>query len=98
MSKVKIRVTSERLNEFVSVEDFSNLEDGKIKGVRNVLSCFVVDENGKYVEKEEGIKMLGSLTLSELATLGNHFISTAWEVAAADPKALKASIEHTSRD
>lgn len=86
-----IKVDGDRISELVSVDDYIALEDGKIKGIRNVVSWFVSDENGGYMPRDKALKLLGSLNLKQLGELGVNFIKAAEEAAAGGPKAQTES-------
>ena len=95
---MKIRIDIDRLNEQVTVDDWIAAEEGKIKGVRNVVSYFVIGEDGKYLPHEKALKELGKMSLNQLGQLGNDFIKAAEEAASGGPKASKESTEPTSQD
>lgn len=97
-NQIEIRVDPERMSKVVSVDDYIALEEGKIKGIRNVVANFVVGPTGQYLPHDQGMKMLGALTLEQLGKLGTDFIAKAEVAAGADPKELKESLEPTSQD
>lgn len=94
---IKIKVDSDRLSTSITVDEYIAAEEGKIKGMKAVLSRFVINNNGTYVPVEKAKRMLGKLTLSELAELGDQFTQAAEDVAAG-PKAQTESIKPTTQD
>lgn len=93
MTKVEIRVDDERLKEFVTIDDFIAYQEGKIRGMKNVIAHFVIGADGQYMEYEKALKLIGSLTITQLLNVSSKF-SLASEVAVgADPKAPKESTE-----
>lgn len=94
MEKIEIRVDTDRLSKEVSVDDYIALEDGKIKGIRNVVSYFVF-QDGKMIARDKALKLLGALSIEQLGKLGMDFIQAAEEAASGSPKAEKESTEPT---
>ena len=64
MATIKIALDPERL----TVNDLVELEGGNlsIRTMRDLLARFVVDAQGKYLEHEEGVKVIGQLNMTEL--------------------------------
>ena len=91
IDKIEIKVDRERMQEFCTVDDYIALEEGKIKGIRNVVAYFVIGPNGQYLSHDQALKLLGSLNLGQLYKLGNDFIAATEVAADADPKELKES-------
>jgi len=94
--EIKIRVTPERMQELVTVDEYIALEEGKVRGVKDVVSNFLVDENGNYVPKSKAEKIIGSLKLGEITNISNQFIEAAKEAAGTSPKLPETSIKPTS--
>ena len=95
---MKIKIDIDRLNKSVTVDDWIEAEEGKIKGIRNVVSHFIVGENGAYLPRDKALKELGGLNLEELGKLGMDFIKAAEEAASGGPKAQTESTAPTSQD
>ncbi len=79
--KIEIRVDQARLGELVTVDEWCDLEDGKIKGMRSVLGKFVVDENGVYLDPAAGKKAIGALSINQLNDAAADFMRKAQEAA-----------------
>ena len=95
---IKIKVEQDRLSKSITVDEYIAAEEGKVRGLKAVLSRFVVNNNGSYIPVEKAKRMLGKLTLSELAELGNQFTQAAEEAAAGGPKAQTESTKPISQD
>ena len=96
--EIRIRVTPERMQELVSVDEYIALEEGKVKGVRDVVSNFLVDGSGNYIPKNKAEKIIGSLKLGEITNISNQFIEAAKEAAGTSPKLPEISTKPTSED
>jgi len=94
--EIRIRVTTERMQELVTVDEYIALEEGKVRGVKEVVSNFMVDENGNYIPKSKADKIIGSLKLGEIANISNQFIGAAMEAAGTSPKLPETSTKPTS--
>ena len=77
--KIKLNVTSARLENYVTVDEVINAQDGDLKAIRDMLARFVVDENDEYIPFEDAVKLVGELTIAKLKDAGNSLI-TAMEV------------------
>jgi len=95
---MKIKIDIERLNKSVTVDDWIEAEEGKIKGIRNVVSHFIVGDNGAYLSRDKALKEIGSLNLEDLGKLGADFIKAAEEAASGGPKAQTESTAPISQD
>jgi len=98
MKTIEIRIDTDRMNTVVSVDDYIALEDKTIKGVRNVVSHFVVDKNGGYMPHDKAMKLIGALNLEQLMKLGDDFVKGSEAAAGADPKVSQESTQPTSPD
>ncbi len=83
--KVEIRVSEQRLNDMVTVDEMIGLEDGKLRAIRDVLAKFVIGDDGKYLEVEEARKVVGQMTIAQLRDSAGEFTRLA-ENAAIPPE------------
>ncbi len=79
--KIEIRVEQARLGELVTVDEWCDLEDGKIKAMRSVLGKFVVGEKGEYLDPAAGKKAIGALSINQLNEAAADFMAKAKESA-----------------
>lgn len=79
--KVEVRVDQERLGSLVTVDEWCDLEDGRVKAMRSVLGKFVVGSDGEYLSVEDGMRVIGKLTINELNATANTFRKVATESA-----------------
>lgn len=63
---VNIKVDRERMGGMVSVDEYIALLDGDVRTMINILSMFVVGDDGSYLDKKDGRKLIGKLTLDEM--------------------------------
>lgn len=54
MAQINIKVDQNRLGELVTIDEYLALMEGDMKSMISVLSQFVVDENGNYLDKKQG--------------------------------------------
>lgn len=78
---IEIRVDQQRLGELVTVDEWCDLEDGRIKAMRSVLGKFVVDGKGGYLDPEAGKKAIGALSINQLNEAAKDFMRKAKESA-----------------
>jgi len=97
LAKYEILLDADKMAKVVQVDDFIALEEGKVKGIKNVCSHFLW-QDGRQIPREKALKVLGQLTLEELGKLGNEFMKAAEVAAGADPKAPEESTAPTSPD
>jgi hypothetical protein len=64
--KLNLVVSKSRIEDFVEVDDLVGAEDGSIKAMRKLLAVFVVDDDGQYVPLEEGLKVIGKMTIGQM--------------------------------
>jgi hypothetical protein len=96
MTEIRIKIDSQRMQELVTVDEYIALEEGRVKGVRNVVANFMTDENGVYLPKKEAEKILGSMKLGEITKVSQQFIEAVQEAAGVNPKVETESIKPTS--
>lgn len=78
---IRIQVDQDRLGDLVSVDEWCELEDGRIKGMRDVLGKFVINGDGNYLTPEEGVKVVGKLSINQLKEVASEFMGKAKEAA-----------------
>ncbi len=57
----------------LTIDDLIDLQDGKAKAVRDILSKFAVDDAGNKIEVAEARKQIGKMKLSEIETISKQF-------------------------
>lgn len=78
---ITIKVDQARLGELVTVDEFIGMQDGDFKTIINVVSRFVIGEDGKYLEPIEGRKMVGALSMNQLKEATTAFVDGAGKAA-----------------
>ena len=74
-------ITRDRLNE-MTLDELAGLEDmlhgqtGEVslKGMRDLLARFVVDEKGEYLPDEAAKRTVGSVPVSQLQEIAGEFV------------------------
>jgi hypothetical protein len=79
--KIEIRMDKQRMLDLVTVDELVGLQGGDFKAIRDVLSRFVIGEDGNYLPEEEGLKIVGKLTIGKLMDLGKGFLGRAEDLA-----------------
>ncbi len=69
---VKFNVTYTRVKD-LTVDEFIALQEGNMRIIKNVLSRFVVDENGQYLPEDQAKPLVGKLTLEQLQGVVSTF-------------------------
>ncbi len=63
---INIQISKERFTQFpITLDEYIDLEEGKTRAVRDMMSRFMVDENGKYLDPKIAKKALGGMFLDE---------------------------------
>lgn len=57
----------------LTIDDLVELQEGKAKAVRDILSKFAVDDAGNKIEVSEARKQIGKMKLSELEAISKKF-------------------------
>jgi hypothetical protein len=78
---INIKVDSERMSSLVTIDEYLALLDGDVKAMVNVLSQFVLGDNGSYLDKVAGRKIIGKLTLDEMKEAIGAFTERAENIA-----------------
>ena len=84
MAKINLHVDPERIGERITVDDYLGMVAGDMKASVEVLSKFVMGEDGEYLPYEEARAMIGQIPMSELPSVMDEF-STAIKDAASPP-------------
>lgn len=78
---INIKVDSDHMSKSVTIDEYLALLDGDVRTMVNVLSQFIVGEDGNYLSKETGRKIVGKLTLSEMMEAISAFTEKAETIA-----------------
>ena len=79
--KINLLVDMDRLSEFLTVDDYLGISEGDVKAQIEALSKFVADENGNYLDPEEGRKVAGKIPIFALAEVVNDFMNLITDAA-----------------
>jgi hypothetical protein len=80
-SDIVLRVDLDRVKDSVTVNEMIGMQRGNFAAIRNVVSRFVVDENGNYVPEEEAQELIGEKPLRVLEELSQEFRNKIEETA-----------------
>lgn len=64
-----------RFSQLVDVDQYFRLRDNDVMAMIEVLSDFVVDEEGNYLDHETGRKMIGTVKIVEIGQLFSKLLS-----------------------
>ncbi len=63
---INLEVTKERLKEFpLTMDEYIDMEEGRVKAVRDMMARFVVDADGSYLPIEQAKKIVGKIPMDE---------------------------------
>lgn len=68
----------------LTIDDLIALQEGQARAVRDILSKFAFNDNGKKIEVDEARKIIGKMKLSEIEGITAQF-SAALKDATANP-------------
>lgn len=71
--KVEVKITSERIEDMVTVDEFIALQEGSIKAAKSVVGKFIMGEDGQYLPDEEGASIAGKMTVRQLKDVLSQF-------------------------
>lgn len=60
--------------DILTIEDLLKIEGGKLTGIVEVYSKFVVGDNGKYLPPEEGAGQIRKLTIAQMRDLNAQIV------------------------
>ena len=78
---LRIRPDIKRLAGIVTVDQYFALRDNDLVAEIEVLSQFIIGENGEYLDQEEGRRRLGTLKITEIVSLFSKFMTETEEIA-----------------
>jgi hypothetical protein len=64
------------------IDDLIDLQDGKVKPLRDVLSKFAYSDGGVKIEPEEAKKLIGKMKIDEMRDLSEKFQAAVKEATA----------------
>lgn len=87
--QLEVRFDQDRLEEYVSVDTLVEAEAQTLRGMRDLVSCFVIGEDGDYLTQEEGLKKIGPLSLRQLQNVSTQLLDLSLQSAEADEETEK---------
>lgn len=60
--------------DILTIDDLLKIEGGKLTGIVEVYSKFVVGENGEYLAPEEGALQIRKLTIAQMRDLNAQIV------------------------
>lgn len=109
--KLKLNITKERIEKYVSIDEFIGVQKGDLESIRNVIPLFAMDEDGSFYpisekETEYGtqyiahpipLKLIGMLTADKLMELKDLFVGRT-EEEIVPPLNASDSVEPSSQE
>ncbi len=71
--KVEFKLTQERIEDTVTVDEFIALQQGDLRAAKTVVGKFIVGPDGNYLPEEEGAKLAGQMTVKQLKEVLQSF-------------------------
>jgi hypothetical protein len=71
--QVRILMSKDRMKKYCTVDEFIGLEERSIGAMKTVFARFVSNGKAGYVDYEEGLEMIGALTIGQLDELCDTF-------------------------
>lgn len=85
ISKVRFKIDPERLevNDLIAVEGWANRSDSgdnrlmlkEVRPMRDFLAGMLMDEDGNFIDREEAVKIVGTMKISELNEAVQKFMA-----------------------
>jgi hypothetical protein len=78
--QIEIRADAKRAQSLITLNEWIDLEDGKFRAIRDVLSRFVIDkETNQYMDTANASKILGTMTVEQLSQANAQFMKAVEE-------------------
>jgi hypothetical protein len=77
---INIQVDQDRMSKLVTIDEYLALTDGDVRTMVNVLSKFVIGDNGEYLDEKDGRKLIGSLTIDGMREVVAKFVSASEDI------------------
>jgi len=61
MTDLKFKIAVDR----ITLDDLIDIEDGKLKPIRNIMANCLLGSDGEYLPKDEALAVIGKLTIAE---------------------------------
>jgi hypothetical protein len=71
--KIKLHIDRKRMGDLVTLDQYLAMRNDDVDVMAEVLSLFVVGEDGAILPQDEGRKKLGKLTLNEYRLVHDAF-------------------------
>jgi len=74
LTQVEIRADAARATQLITLDEWIDMEEGKARAIRDVLSRFVVDKaTGGYMDGSAAKKLLGGMTMEQILKSSESF-------------------------
>jgi len=74
MAQIEIKITRQRVEETVTVDEMIQMQEGSMKAAKSVVSRFVVDPaTGAYMDEAQASQFVGKMTIAQLKGLLQEF-------------------------
>ena len=74
---VEIRVDQDRMQDEVTIDNFIAMQEGDLRAIRDTLGIFVVNGSGGWLPADEGVKIVGQMTVNQLLEAAREFMEAA---------------------
>jgi hypothetical protein len=94
---MKLVISQERLERLVKVGELLEVQTGNLPVIVDVMSRFVINADGSYMDSKEAVEIIKDLTIAELKEVSNDF-SNKLTGAAVPPLNASDSEEPSSQE
>ena len=83
--KINLRVDPERMKEVMTIGDYRGLQEGDTYKALGFIDKFVTDDDGEYLDEEEGRKALDLILYDDVPGIIIEFIDLLKDAASPPP-------------
>ncbi len=84
-TRLNIQIDQDRMAEMVTVDQMIGMQSGDIAAIADVLSMFVLANNGQYLRPKDARPLIGKMTIRQMTDTAAQ-LNDSMETAAATPK------------
>lgn len=71
--KVEVKITADRIEECVTIDEFIALQEGSMKAAKSVVAKFIMGADGEYLPEADGRILAGQMTIGQLKIVLEQF-------------------------
>ena len=86
MAQINLHVDPELMGERITVDDYLGLQEGDLSASVEVLSKFVMGEDGELLPYDEGRRLVGQIPINDLPDVIDEFTKSLKDAASPPEK------------